>query len=383
MTQRLYEEDAYCRRFTGTVLRCTPVGERFAVVLDRTAFFPEGGGQAADTGTLDGVAVTDVQSDGDTVIHQTASPLPVGQTVSGEIDWQQRFGRMQNHTGEHIVSGLIHREYGLDNAGFHLGSEDVTLDVSGELTRPQLDHIEDLANAAVAADLPVTAAYPSAKELETLAYRSKKALSGPVRIVTVAGIDACACCAPHVSSTGQIGVIKLLDAIRYKGGMRIHLHCGRDALLDYRMRYQQTAATAAMLSVKHTEVADAVARLLEQKDQLSRQLRQERRRWALAQAQAVSPTGRPVCLILEPLESDVVRELATVLTARCGGLCAVFAGADGQGYQYAAAGGENLPALGARLKQELGGGGGGSAQMIQGRVTADAAAIRDFFDAIS
>lgn len=378
MTQRLYEQDAYCRRFTARVLCCEPAGDRCAVVLDRTAFFPEGGGQAADTGRLDGVAVLDVQTDGETITHYTAAALPVGQTVTGELDWPQRFCRMQKHTGEHIVSGLIHREYGLENVGFHLGHEDVTLDLNGELSREQLDRIEDMANAAVADDRPVTARYPSEQELAGMAYRSKKALAGAVRIVTVEGIDVCACCAPHVPSTGQIGVIKLLDALRYKGGMRIHMQCGRDALLDYRMRYAQTATVAAALSVRQDAVTAAVERLLEQKEQLARQLRQAQRTLLLQRAKEIAPGTGAVCLITGPLESALLQELATAVKSRCEHFCAVFAGEDDTGYQYMLLG-QAPPALQERMTAQLGARGGGRDGVLRGRVTATVQQIRTFF----
>lgn len=377
MTRRLYEEDSYIHRFDAQVLSCEPCKEGYAVELDATAFFPEGGGQAADTGILGGVTVTDVQIVDGRTWHYTASPLTVGETVTGEIDWPQRFLRMQKHTGEHIVCGFIHREYGLDNVGFHLGSEDVTLDVNGELTREQLDHIENLANEAIAKNRVVTAAFPSAEELSDMVYRSKKEPDGPVRIVTIEGVDVCACCAPHVRSTGEIGCLKLLDAIRYKGGMRIHMQCGMDAIADYRMRYSQTAAVAAALSVQQTEVAEAVERLLAQKAQLALALRRAGRQLALQRAEA-APISDPTYLILEPLDSDALLETAEALHNRCCGLSLVFSGEEGKGYQYIALGGDDLLSLNGRIREQLSGKGGGNAQMIRGRVDVSAERIADF-----
>lgn len=379
MTERLYEQDSYRRRFSATVRACRPAADGWAVELDRTAFFPEGGGQAADSGTLGDLPVTDVQLQDGIVLHRLPSPLPVGETTEGEIDWPLRFQRMQKHTGEHIVSGLIHRLYRLDNVGFHLGREDVTLDISGELTREQLDDIEDRANEAVTANVPVTASYPPPQTLQALPYRSKKPLEGPVRIVTVEGYDICACCAPHVARTGEIGLIKLLDAIRYKGGTRIHMQAGGDALRDYRLRYEQTAGIAAALSVRQTEAADAVRRLLTQRDTLSRQLHAAERALALARAETDELGEPPVCRIYEAMDGDTLRQVATALSRRCGGLCAAFAGSDAEGYQYAVVGGDDLPALARRIGEALGGRGGGSAQMIRGRVTATAADIRRFW----
>ncbi len=378
MTQRLYEQDSFCRAFTATVLSCTPVDGGYAVVLDRTAFFPEGGGQAADSGTLGGVPVADVQLAGDEIVHTVSAPLSVGETVEGVLDWDVRFSRMQKHTGEHIVCGIIHRLYGLTNVGFHLGSEDVTLDLDGELTRDQLDDIEQRANRVVAANVSVTAAYPTADELAATDYRSKKAIDGPVRIVTIEGYDRCACCAPHVQSTGQVGLIKLLDFIRYKGGVRVHMQCGLDALADYRLRYTQTAAVAAMLSVKQVAVVEGVERLLAQRDDLAHALRAAQKKNLRLRVEVMAPHSGRQLLIESAMEGDLVRELALAGAQRCGDLCAVFAGDDTSGYLFAAAG-ENLPAFGAALRQSLAAKGGGSAQCIQGRVNASAAQLQAFW----
>ncbi len=380
MTQRLYEQDSFCRAFTATVLSCVPQEGGYAVVLDRTAFFPEGGGQAADGGTLDGVTVTDVQLHGEEIVHTVAASLPVGQTVAGELDWDTRFLRMQKHTGEHIVCGIIHRLYGLTNVGFHLGREDVTLDLDGELTREQLDYVEELANRAVYDDLAVTATYPTAAELAAMDYRSKKAIDGAVRVVTIDTLDRCACCAPHVRSTGQVGMIKLLDFLRYKGGVRIHMQCGLDALADYRLRYTQTAAVAATLSVKQTAVTDGVMRLIAQRDELTRALHAAQKENLALRLAAVAPSSGRVRFILPPTDGELMRDLALGGAARCGDVCAVFAGDDAHGYTYAAAGGA-LPAFGAALRQTLAAKGGGSPQLIQGRVTATAAQIEAFWQA--
>ncbi len=381
MTQRLYEQDSFCREFTATVLSCAPRGDAYAVVVDRTAFFPEGGGQAADGGTLGGIEVLDVQTDGDEIVHTLASPLAVGQTVTGALDWETRFLRMQKHTGEHIVCGIIHRLYGYENVGFHLGSEDVTLDLDGELTREQLDEVEELANRAVTENRAVTATYPTAEELAAMDYRSKKAIDGDVRIVTIEGLDRCACCAPHVATTGQVGLIKLLDFIRYKGGIRIHLQCGLDALRDYRMRYNQTAAIAAALSVKQHTAQVGVERLLAQRDALSRELTAARKETlALRVEMLPSDSGRAL-FIEKPMDGESLRDLALAASAKVGGLCAAFAGDDESGYAYAAAGGD-LPAFAAALKGQLNARGGGSAQLIQGRVFATAAEIEAFWNTL-
>ncbi len=384
MTEKLYETDSYRRRFTATVEACHPREAGYAVRLSCTAFFPEGGGQAADTGTLGGVAVTDVQTVEGEIWHYTDTPLTVGETVQGEIDWIQRFSRMQHHTAEHIICGLAHRHYGYENVGFHLGSEDVTLDLSGELTREQLDALETEANIIVAANVAVMAAIPAPEVLTQLTYRSKKEkeLTGPVRLVTVEGVDCCACCAPHVARTGEIGLIKLLDFMRYKGGVRIHLLCGLAALEDYRLRYTQIADGAAKLSVKQADFTPAFDRLLAERDGLRLALRESNRRLADLQAEAVKPTDKPVCLIGTDWDAETLRRIVNRLAQRCTGLCGAFSGADGA-YQYVVGGVGDLPTFGKRMNEVLNGRGGGNAAQIQGRVQASAEEIRSFWEEIA
>ena len=378
MTEKLYELNSYCRTFTATVLSCAPYGGGYAVTVDRTAFFPEGGGQAADVGTLGGVAVTDVQIvDGD-ILHYTAAPLTVGQTVEGVLDWETRFARMQHHTAEHIVCGIAHRWHGLENVGFHLGSEDVTLDLDGELTRQQLDAIEEEANRVVWQNVAVTAAIPTAEELAELTYRSKKELEGDVRLVTIDGVDCCACCAPHVGRTGEIGVIKLLDFVRWKGGVRIHLLCGAAALEDYRRRYTQSAEISAKLSVKQTALVPAVDRLIAEKDGYKLALREANRRLADAMVAAVEPTDRPVYLIGADWDTETLRRIVNGLTARCGGLCTAYSGTDGA-YTYVLGGTDHLKEAAADMNAALNGRGGGDARQVQGRVQATAKEIDDYW----
>ncbi|MBP5610221.1 MAG: alanyl-tRNA editing protein, partial [Clostridia bacterium] len=269
MTEKLYETNGSALTFSATVLSCERAGDGYAVKLDRTAFFPGGGGQACDVGLLGGVPVSGAALDGVDVIHYVNTPLTVGANVEGAVDAAVRFPRMQCHTAEHIVSGLIHAKYGYDNVGFHLGYDEVTMDFNGELSREQLDEIEDLANRAVYADLPVTVSFPSSAELLTLSYRSKLDLTENVRLVTVEGIDVCACCAPHVEKTGEIGLIRLLGFIRYKGGVRIRLVAGERALADYRARCRASQSISEMLSVPQEKIADGVARALANADTLA------------------------------------------------------------------------------------------------------------------
>ena len=380
MTEKLYELNSYCKTFTATVLECNPYGDGFAVRLDRTAFFPEGGGQAADSGTLNGIQVTDVQIvDGD-IWHYTDSPLAVNATVEGVLDWNIRFSRMQHHTAEHIVCGIAHRWFGFENVGFHLGSEDVTLDLDGELNREQIDAIEDEANRVVWSNVAVTATIPTAQQLTELTYRSKKELDGDIRLVTIDGVDCCACCAPHVGRTGEIGVIKLLDFVRWKGGVRIHLLCGAAAVEDYRRRYGQTAQISAKLSVKQNDLTPAVGRLIAEKDGYKLALREANRRLADALVAGVIPTDKPVYFIGNDWDTDTLRRIVNGLIARCGGLCAAYSGSDGA-YTYVLGGTDHLKEAAAEMNAALNGRGGGDTRQIQGRVQATAKEIEAYWTA--
>ena len=381
----LYDENSHLRAFDAQVVACTPARGGWAIALDQTAFFPEGGGTPADTGTLRDAAgaaevrVTDVQECSGEILHFAGAPLTPGSRVHGEIDWARRFRHMQNHSGEHIVSGLIHTHYGLENVGFHLGAEDVTIDLNGELTRAQLDHIEDLANDAVFRNLPVRTEYPAPEALVAMFYRSKRALAGRVRIVTIGDVDCCACCAPHVAQTGEIGAIKLLDFVRMRGGVRVHLRCGADAMADYREKYRNTAEISALLSAKQNETAQAVQRLWDALQNEKREAALLRRTLAEARAAALPSGEAPLCLF-ESGDRDTLRMLVNAGVARGARVCGVFCGSDASGYRYVL-GSRRLdlraaaPAFNARLH----GRGGGSPEMIQGSVAAPRDEIQRVF----
>ena len=263
MTEKLYDKDSHLKEFEGTVLSCEKSGEKYAVTLNGTAFFPEGGGQRSDRGCIGDAYISDVQIKNGEILHFADKPLNIGQVYNCKIDFDFRFRNMQNHSGEHIISGIVHKLFGFNNVGFHLGAE-MTVDFDGELTRRQLDEIEDLANKAVYENLPVKAYYPSDEELKNLDYRSKLDLKENVRIVEIKGVDVCACCAPHVKATGEIGVIKILDFEKYKGGVRLLVKCGRDALCDYREKYESVLEISNLLSAKRFDVSNAVSKLNEQ-----------------------------------------------------------------------------------------------------------------------
>lgn len=263
ITEKLYETDGKLTVFNAAVVKAAEIGGKYAAILDRTAFAPEGGGQPADTGNIDGIPVTDVQVSGDEILHFTEAPLKEGTKVTCAIDAARRLRHMQNHTGEHILCGIIHKRFGFDNVGFHLGKTDVTLDINGVLTDTQLIEIEKAANAAVYENRAVTVMFPDAAEAALIPFRSKKEITSSLRLICIDGVDVCACCAPHVARTGEIGIIKIISAEHYKGGMRIHIKCGGDALEDYSRRLKSSEHIGELLKSPSLDCATAVDKLHE------------------------------------------------------------------------------------------------------------------------
>lgn len=381
MTTKLYDLDSHCRVFSAQVLACAPAeGGKWYITLDQTAFFPEGGGQPADQGTLGSVQVLDVREKGDAIVHITDGPLSPGQTVTGTLDWDLRFRRMQCHSGEHVISGLAHSLYGCTNVGFHMGESEVILDFDKELTADQLAHIEDLANQIITENRPVTAQYPTPEVLAELDYRSKLDLTENVRIVTVEDCDVCACCAPHVKHTGEIGLVKLLDSMRHRGGIRIWMVAGRLALEDYRVKQENVAAISAALSVKQPQAAQGVERLKQELQEVTLALKEARQALMAEKAKALPETEGNLCLFEDDLDSNSLRSLANAGMEKCSGICAVFTGSDQAGYRYVMGSRTvDLRAKAKEINQALGGKGGGQPTMIQGSVTANREAIQAYF----
>ena len=380
MTVKLYDTDSEMWQFSARVLSCEPAGERWRVVLDQTAFFPEGGGQPADPGTLSGVPVLDAQEEAEGIAHYLAAPLPVGETVQGELDGETRLRRMQNHTGEHILCGLAHRAWGYENVGFHLGEDAVTMDLSGELTLEQLRWLEAEGNRVVWADVPVTAEYPDPALLPSLTYRSKLDLTENVRLVTIEGYDVCACCAPHVKHTGQVGMIKIIDAMRHRGGMRLTILCGMDAYQDYVNRFEQVKTISNLLSAPKDQVVPAVERQLEEKEALHRAVQERDRSMIALRAAALSETAGNLCVVDRFEDPEAMRELVNLGMEKAGGVCAAFSGADGAGYRYIIGSKTvDLRAAAKEINTSLRGKGGGKPAMIQGSCAADRAEIEAFF----
>lgn len=367
MTEKLFYEDSHLETFSANVISCEPSGKTFKVVLDRTAFFPEGGGQDPDTGILGGVRVTDVQEKDGIIWHVVDEKIEAGAQVTGHIDWKERFSRMQQHTGEHIVSGLIHAKFGYNNVGFHLGEEVCTLDLDGPITKEQLKEIEEDANAAVFANLPVVVSYPSKEKLKEMEYRSKIEIEGQVRIVTIPGYDVCACCAPHVKRTGEVGLIKFIHMQNYKGGVRITMVCGGRALGDYRAKEESVKAIMFSLSAKEELIAEAVERLKEENASLKVKVQMAQQEILRFKAEKIEPCQKCVCLFEEELFGNGPRELMNLVLDRRVTICGIFAGSDEEGYRYVIGSRtEDVRKIAKDLNAVFTGRGGGKHEMVQG-----------------
>lgn len=335
MTEKLFYKDSHLSEFEAEVISCRPAdGGMYEIELDRTAFFPEGGGQYADTGRLGEAEVLDVREEGGRIIHFTDGPLEPGNRVKGLLDWEERFMKMQQHTGEHIVSGLVHSRFGYRNVGFHLGSEDCTMDFNGEITPEELADIEFEANRAVWKDLKVESVYPVRGELDRMEYRSKIEIPGPVRIIVIPGYDRCACCAPHVERTGEIGLIKLTNVQRYKGGVRVTMLCGVRALTDYAAKQQQAKTVGAMLCAKENETAEAVEHLKNEYADLKYALAEKEKTLISCMADQVPAGEEAVCLFPDEMEGDSMRMLMNRVLEAGHKLCAVFCRSGGTAYRY-------------------------------------------------
>ena len=380
MTERLFDLDSKLCEFDAEVISCNQTDGKYEILLDKTAFFPNEGGQTSDVGALCGTNVLNVVERHGEIFHICDAPIDVGTTVHGKIDFSHRYYNMQNHTGEHIISGLVHAKYGYENVGFHLSREGMTVDFSGELTREQLDEIEELANRVIHECHLIKCYYPTSQELAGISYRSKLENLENTRLVVIDGVDVCACCAPHVYNTGEVGIIKILDFIRYKGGVRLNVICGMAALYDYREKYNQCKAISNALSVKQNEVFEATQRLLDTIDGYREKLyfaKRELRSYKLA---AIKETHGNICIFEDDLDTNDARELVNSAMEKCGGICACFVGNDKDGYKYIAASNtQNMREVATEMKNKLSARGGGSEKMIQGSTPETKEKIQEFF----
>ncbi len=379
MTEKLYYKDAYIKDFTSTVISVTDKGDYYAVVLDRSAFFPEEGGQSADTGIINGVAVFDVQEHDGIIYHYTKAAPKLG-IADCHIDFAKRFDKMQCHTAEHIICGIIHSLWGFDNVGFHLGEDDVTLDINALMDREMLDKVEDMANEAVYKNLPVTTVFPAVEELSELNYRSKLDIKENVRIVNIEGYDSCACCAPHVARTGEIGLIKMLDFEKHRGGVRIHMLAGSRALKDYREKYRNIQAISAKLSVPQHNTAAALGEYMSTAAKNEYELKGALTASVKREAKAVMPREGNLVRYLPALGINEAREFVNIVMPRIKGVTLVLVGEENNYKYIMASESTDLKTALTAANKALNGKGGGRAPMMQGSFAASLDAIEKFFN---
>lgn len=372
--KELFYRDPYCRAFEARVVSCEAAGKGWAVVLDDTAFYPEGGGQPADRGTLGGVRVLDVHRRDGVIVHETDGPLAPGTAVRGEVDWERRFDHMQQHSGEHIVSGLIHRDFGWDNVGFHLGDV-VTVDFNGVLTWDDALRVEREANEEIWADRETVIVCPPPEELARIPYRSKKALAGTVRLVEFPGADRCACCGTHVARTGEIGCVKILSLMHHRGGVRLELVCGRRALAWMDRVADSNARAARALSVKPEETGAAVEKLRREEEALRQRLAAAQQRYFRLRAETLPSEGLAVDFE-DGLSPWDLRKGAEALAGAGRAAAYLLLSGEGEVYDYVLLSGtRDVRPLGKALNERLRGRGGGK-DAVQGRFGASADEIR-------
>lgn len=381
-TEKIYEKDGMCFSFRARVLETRENEKGLAIMLDRTAFFPEGGGQTADRGMLSGVRVTDVQIEDGEIWHYVES-LPEQTEVEGVLDGAERLRKMQNHLGEHLLCGAIHKLYGYDNVGFHLGADYMTFDVNGPMTWDEIYEAEKLANLAVAEDAAVCTYVPTKEALRALSYRAKSEKlenEEEIRIVEVEGFDRCACCAPHLDRAGKVGLIKIVEAMHYKGGMRFHAFCGFDALRDYNERLQEIRKMTALLSAKPHEISLAVEARLAELSEAKKTIGAMKREIVRLKLDAITPREGNITIFDPALDGNAMREFATVGMTKAGGIFSVFSGSEEDGYQFVIAS-ETMPLKGkiAEYREALGGKCGGSDKMLFGHAAVPRAVIEALF----
>lgn len=378
MTQKLYYENQYIKDFTATVVSCTEGKKGFEVILDKTAFFPEGGGQPGDTGFIGNSEVIDTVESGEDVVHICREA--VSGKVECKLDFDKRFSNMQEHTGEHIFSGIIHAMCGCDNVGFHMGEHNVTVDFNCVVTQEQLDEAERLSNEAIYKNIPVEAIYPTDDELCSYDYRSKKEIKGQVRLTRIGDVDLCACCGTHVAFTGEVGIIKVISVMNHKSGVRVTLQIGRKALADYREKNVSVHEISALLKAKTEEITPAVERVMAQ-------LQDARYKYSLLKKEifavkAKDASGEKFIAFDDGGEAEDARIFSDMLAEKCG-IAAVFSGNDENGYKYAITSRtEDVRAIGKELNSACNGRGGGKPDMVQGSVAAKREEIESFWNKI-
>lgn len=382
-TEKLYYKDAYLQEFEAKVLSVIAEGGVYEAVLDKTAFFPEKAGQHSDKGTLNGISVLNVREENEIIYHRTESPLREGENCCGEIDFSDRFDKMQIHSAEHLASGIIHTLYGAENVGFHLGPQEVTFDTDLPVTQEMLDRVEALANRAIYENREITQRFPDADELSKMSYRSKLELVDEVRIVNIDGYDCCACCAPHVKHTGEIGVIKFIYSEKHKGGTRIYLLAGQRAYDYFNGLFKSAVKISTGLSAPITDIAWEVEKLRSSRAELEFELSKKSAEVAKLYAESLGECRGNRVVYLSQLDSGVLRLYANMAGEKTEGVMVALCGMEGD-YKYVIKS-STLPveAFIKEANSALGGKGGGRGAMAQGSFSAPLAEIENFFAGLS
>lgn len=368
MTKKLYDKDAYCKEFCATVLSCEKTDKGYDVILDQTAFFPEGGGQSADGGTIDGIKVIDAQEKDGTIIHTLEEPVEKGKTVNCSLDWELRFSRMQSHSGEHIVSGIVHSMFGYSNVGFHMSDSLMTVTFDGVLSLDDIAKVEIESNRAIYQNIEIKAINPTKEELEKLEFRSKIELGDDARIVIIGDVDSCACCAPHVLRTGEIGLIKIINSYAYKQGTRIEMLAGSQALYDYMALNSANKELMALLSASRDRVNEAVIKQNEQLVALRTQNAQMSKELALLKINPIE-VGERLYAIAENLSFDELRYCSNSLLDKGIKTCVLLSqNSDGVAYVVSSKT-EDVRAIVKELNEKFQGKGGGKPDYAQGKLS--------------
>ena len=378
MTEKLYYKDSYIKNFSAEVLSVEKIDNGFDVILDRTAFFPEEGGQSADTGTIGYAVVFDVfERDG--VVHHLTDISPCIGNNECSVDFDARFEKMQCHTAEHILCGIIHRLFGFDNVGFHLGEDEVTFDVSGVLTREELDRVESLANNVVFENILVETFFPKSDELDEIEYRAKLDLTEGVRLVKIGDVDTCACCAPHVAYTGEIGLIKILDFMKHRGGTRIWMVAGKRALKDYRAKYENIKRISAMLCTPQPETANTLESYMKDSEALRVGLKAARIKIAELEADKVEHTDKNAVFLYPDFTIPELIAFSNLANEKIEGITVALSGTEGD-YKYVISSKTvDLRLHSKEINTALCGRGGGRSEMIQGSFATTLSQIKDYF----
>ena len=378
MTKKIFNSDPYLKKFEATVTACEENKGKFDLTLDQTAFFPTGGGQPHDDGTIGDATVCDVYEKDGEIFHTVDRPIEVGTKVVCEIDFEKRFMLMQNHSGEHILSGIVHRRFGYNNVGFHMGSDFITVDFDGPLTAEQIADVEAETNAMIAQNLDILTFFPSPEELEKLEYRSKKELTGDVRIVEVPGADMCACCGTHVKKTGEIGLVKVVEHMKYKGGVRLSILSGKRALEDYNRKNADIYRISALLSKKPCEVANGVERLLEELVERKYECELLWRKYVEEKTENTTQTENIIFVKEEGRDNNDLRTLALSL-AKKGKASIVVSGEENGVTRYALASDKgDIRPINKALCDRFSGRGGGRPEVCQGSVNTSPESIKEF-----